>query len=160
MLSIHIAKVRDMHVLVGIDGSSEADRAATYAATISSAMGGSVTIVHAVNPSVYDEGGPEPLSTLSERAQRLVIENIEHAEERALEMLERTARQLEAEDVEISQEVLYGDPVSAIPEYAEAHGVDGIYVGHRGRSARAERYLGSVAKTIIERASVPVTVVR
>jgi len=39
-------------------------------------------------------------------------------------------------------------------------GVDPIYLGHRGRLERVKRVLGSVAKMIVERATVPVTVVR
>ena len=57
-------------------------------------------------------------------------------------------------------ELLYGDPVRAITDYATEAGFDAIVVGHRGRSERAESMVGSVARGIVNQATVPVTVVR
>jgi nucleotide-binding universal stress UspA family protein len=45
-------------------------------------------------------------------------------------------------------------------EDAEENGFDAIFVGHRGLSERYEGLVGSTAKEIVGRASVPVTVVR
>ncbi len=147
-----------MKFLVATDGSDEAENALAYAADIADAVGGSITVAHAVDPAVYDEGGSEPISTLSDADQRLIIENIEATEQRALDVLDRAVDSVDT--VEGDGELLYGDPDVAIADFAESEGFDAIYVGHRGRSARAEQMLGSVAKAIVERATVPVTVVR
>nr|WP_049935682.1 universal stress protein [Haloplanus natans] len=56
-------------------------------------------------------------------------------------------------------ELLYGAPVRETTTFAESEGFDAIYVGHRGRSKRTERLVGSVAKGIVERTDCTVTVV-
>jgi len=147
-----------MKFLVAVDGSNEAGNALQYAADIAAVAGGSITVVHAVHPAVYDEGGSEPITTLSDAEQRLILENIENAEQRGVDVLDDALDRVEGVDVE--GELLYGDPVTEIANFAKAEEFDGIYVGHRGRTGRVERMLGSVAKAIVERATVPVTVVR
>lgn len=149
-----------MKFLVAVDGSDEAATALTHAAKLASADAGSITVVHAVDPAVYDEGGSEPISTLTAAQQRLIIESIEDAEQRGLELVEAAVDRAEEFGLDVEGELVYGDPVRAISDYAEAEGFAGIFVGHRGRSARTESFLGSVAKGLVERASVPVTVVR
>nr|WP_128475927.1 universal stress protein [Halorussus pelagicus] len=77
--------------------------------------------------------------------------------------------------VEVETGLLYGEPVEVITEFAEGRdsssgrarsddadieGDDAIFVGHRGLSERYEGLVGSTAKEIVGRATVPVTVVR
>lgn len=149
-----------MKFLVAVDGSNEAGNALQYAADIAAVAGGSITVAHAVHPAVYDEGGSEPITTLSDAEQRLILENVEDAEQRGIDVLDDALDRVEDVGVDVEGELLYGDPVTEIADFAEAEGFDGIYVGHRGRTGRAELLLGSVAKAIVERATVPVTVVR
>lgn len=145
-----------MKFLVAVDGSEEAENALAYAAEIADAVGGSITVVYAVDPAVYEQGGSDPISTLSDADQRLIIESIEDTERRALDIIEEATEI--GEDVD--GELIYGDPDTAIADYAESEGFDAIYVGHRGRSERTESMIGSVAKAVVERATIPVTVVR
>ncbi|MFP8889056.1 universal stress protein [Natrialbaceae archaeon A-CW2] len=149
-----------MKSLVAVDGSEASKNALEYAADIADAMDGSITVVHAVDPTAYDEGGDEPALSLWESEPRLVIESVEDAEARGQQHLEDAA-DLAAECGQIVEtELLYGNPVVAITAYAEEEGFDTIFVGHRGRSGRAGMMLGSVAKSLVERATVPVSVVR
>jgi nucleotide-binding universal stress UspA family protein len=39
-------------------------------------------------------------------------------------------------------------------------GVSGVYVGHRGLSEKHEQVVGSVAKSVVDKAGVPVTIVK
>jgi nucleotide-binding universal stress UspA family protein len=149
-----------MKFLVATDGSEEADGALAYATDISDAMGGSITVVYAVDPTVYEEREGDPISGISDADRRLIIENIEDAEDRGLDILDEAAAFAEDLDHEVETELLYGDPVSEITDYAEEKGFETIFVGHRGRSEHTDRLLGSVAKEIVERATIPVTVVR
>ncbi|MFC6988602.1 universal stress protein [Haloplanus sp. GCM10025708] len=102
----------------------------------------------------------EPISSLSDADQRLIIEDIEDAERRAEDVLDEAVRIAENLGVEVETETIYGDPVVSIPSFAESEGYDNLFVGHQGRSERTERVIGSVAKGIVERSSIPVTVVR
>lgn len=149
-----------MKLLVAVDGSEEADSALAYATDIADAMEGSITAAYAVDPSIYEQGGSQPIAGLSDADERLLLESIKDAEDRALDILDDTEALAEELGHDIETELLYGDPVTRITDYAEKEGFETIFVGHRGRSERTDLMLGSVAKDIVERATVPVTVVR
>ena len=61
------------------DGSEETDNALAYATDSGDAMDGSITVVHAVDPAVYEERRSEPISSLSDANRKLIIENMEDA---------------------------------------------------------------------------------
>lgn len=148
-----------MHFLVATDGSPESDATLEYAIDLADAAGANLTVVHAVQPRIRS-GGLEPTQSLSDAERRLIVENVEDAEERGEAILERTAERVSEAGVEVDTALLYGNPVEAIVEYADANGYDGIFVGHRGLSDRAESLLGSTANELVRRATIPVTVVR
>lgn len=149
-----------MDFIVAIDGSDPSDRALDHAIELAAATGGSVTLVHAVDPQVYEQPGTEPVTEREGIDQQLVLEAIDDAEDRGQRLLDETVDAIGME-VTVETELLYGDPVEAISEYADHHdAVDGIVVGHRRLADQYERVLGSVAKGLVERAPVPVTVVR
>ena len=52
-----------------------------------------------------------------------------------------------------------GRPAETIVAYAAEHAIDGIVMGSRGRSGVSRVLLGSVAGTVVQESSVPVTVV-
>ncbi|NGM70575.1 universal stress protein [Natronolimnobius sp. AArcel1] len=147
-----------MNCLVAIDGSDASKNALIHAIDVADAMNGSVTAVYSVDPSVFEEGGSEPISGLGDADNRLIIERLDDAEARRLDILEDAERVASEREVSVETELLYGNPVVAVADYAEAF--DALFVGHRGRSERADLLLGSVAKSIVERAPIPVTVVR
>ena len=149
-----------MDILVAVDGSEESDRAIAHAADIADATAGSVTLAHVVDPSAYDTGGSEPVDFGSEADHRLIIESLEDAETRGIDVLEDAVDVAADLGVDAESELLYGGPVEELTDLAESGGFDAIYLGHRGRSERAGLMLGSVAKSVVERATVPVTVVR
>ncbi|MFW5918750.1 MAG: universal stress protein [Halanaeroarchaeum sp.] len=149
-----------MDLLVAVDGSTEANAALERALDVAEPTDGSITVVHAVNPDVYEVGGMDPISGLSDADERLLVESLEDAETRGDEILDEAVAAVQDRDVPVQSELLYGPPAERIVEYADERDVDGIYVGHRGMSDRLEGLLGSVAKRIATRATVPVTIVR
>ncbi|APX00069.1 universal stress protein UspA [Halobiforma lacisalsi AJ5] len=149
-----------MKFLVAVDGSEESENALAYAADIADAMDGSITIVYAADPTVRDEGGDEPNVSLWDADRRLTLESVADVEQRGLDLLEDAADFAAELGQDVEVELLYGDPVTEISDYADEKGFDAIFVGHRGRSERTDAMVGSVAKSIVERATIPVTVVR
>jgi len=149
-----------MKALVAVDGSEASENALAYATDIVDAMDGSITVVHAVDPTAHDEGGSEPTASLWDEDQRLIVESVEDAEQRGIDITEDAAALAADLGHDVEVELLYGNPVRELSNYAEAETFDTIFVGHRGRSERAGLLLGSVAKSLVERATVPVTVVR
>ncbi|UWG46827.1 Nucleotide-binding protein, UspA family [Halanaeroarchaeum sp. HSR-CO] len=148
-----------MQYLVAVDGSEESVEALERAIEVAEPVGASITLVHAVNPDVYEIGGMEPLAGPGDADDRLLVESVESAEDRGAEILEEAMDVATDHGVDVDADLLYGPPAEQIVTYAEDHDVDGIYIGHRGMSDRLEGLLGSVAKTVVERATVPVTVV-
>lgn len=149
-----------MNLLVAVDGSDEADEAIAYAAEVAEAMGASLTLAHTVDPAAYETGGSEPIASFSDADRRLIVESLEDAERRGIDLLEEAAEFARELGHEVETELLYGDPVEELTDFAEERDVDAIYLGHRGRSERAGVMLGSTAEAVAERATVPVTVVR
>lgn len=149
-----------MNLLVAVDGSAEADDALAYAIDIADALDGELTLVHAVNPTTDDVGGRDPIAGLGDADERLIAESLEDAERRGLEVQEDAAGLAEDRGHDVDTQLLYGDPVEVVTDVAEDEDVDAIYVGHRGRSERTDMMIGSVAKELVGRATVPVTVVR
>jgi len=117
-------------------------------------------VVHAVDPTAYDEGGSETDHVAFGCGRALDPRGVADAEQRGLDLTDEAAAFADELGHDVAVELLYGNPVAEIADYAESEGFDTIFVGHRGRSERAGLMLGSVAKSIVERATVPVTVVR
>jgi nucleotide-binding universal stress UspA family protein len=148
-----------MTFLVAVDGSEASDNALAYATDLASRLDTDLLVVHAVEPAVVDIGGDEPTS-FDDAAGRLVTEAVEDAEAAAERVLEEAADYVRERGVSVETELRYGPPLQAIPELTERETVEGLFVGHRGLSGRYEGLVGSVAKGLVERSAVPVTVVR
>ncbi|MFB6176260.1 MAG: universal stress protein [Halobaculum sp.] len=143
-----------MRYLVAIDGSDASEAAVEHACTLAERADGTVSLVHAVNPSVYSDPS-------SGTEQDQLIQSVEQAEERGERLLSETAESVRDRGLSVEEtHLLYGEPTTVIPDLATEEGYDGIVVGHRGLSDRYERVLGSVAKGLIGRTGIPVTVVR
>jgi nucleotide-binding universal stress UspA family protein len=164
-----------MKYLVAVDGSEPSMDALRYAVEQAAATGADVTAVSVVVPEQFFTGGDEPPTSYAEAADELVAEDVEDAEENAQQTLEAAAEVGDEAGVEVETGLLYGEPVEVLTEFAEGRGpsssrtgsddadaeeYDAIFVGHRGLSDRYEGLVGSTAKGIVGRATVPVTVVR
>ena len=151
-----------MKFVVAVDGSEQSEQTLDYVLDLTDAMAepAAITVVHSVDPEVYTTGGVEPVTDLADAEQRLIIENVEDAEDRGWDILHDARDYAADRGIEVRVELLYGDPVEQIPDFAADAEFDTIFVGHRGHSEHVERLLGSVAKGLVERADRPVTVVR
>ncbi|WP_436936137.1 universal stress protein [Halovenus marina] len=141
-----------MHYLVATDGSEQSDNAVRYAVTHAQAVDATLELVHVLEPKAELIDG------------EIVLPGGDSAIDRGEQILER-ARQLAVDHanedaVRIETHLLTGRPAHAITDYARDSDVDAIYIGHRGLSEEREQVVGSVAKSAIDRASIPVTVVR
>lgn len=149
-----------MEFIVATDGSQASRAALEYALEIGGRLDAALTAVHAVDPNVYEQEGGDPIASLSDADRQLVVESIEDSEQRGQNLLADAQEVAAGHDLTIDTQLLYGDPIDAIPRYAEREDADGIFVGHRGLSESHERALGSVAKTLVDRTPIPVTIVR
>ncbi len=149
-----------MKFLVAVDGSEASDAALSFTLRMAEATGASMTVVHAVDPDIYRERGATPVRNRNESERRDVLQSIDDAESRGEEILDDAAAEASGRGASVETKLLFGDPVEEIPAFAEEGSYDTLFLGHQPLPEQYERVLGSVAKTIIERTSVPVTVVQ
>lgn len=110
-----------------------------------------VTVLHVID-YIEESYGVKALigdDTLRERARNRSEELLSEAETMAAEY-----------DSSVATETVVGKSADEIVEYAETHDVDVTVIGSHGRSGVYRMLLGSVAETVMRRASMPVTVVR
>lgn len=148
-----------MKYLVAVDGSESSMDALDTALETAEATSASVVALHVVVPELTFIGDDEAPTSFAEASEEL-LDDATDAEERGQRTLERAQERAEKSGIDLETGLLYGEPVEAIVEYADANDVDVIYIGHRGLSERFEGLLGSTAKEVVGRATVPVTVVR
>lgn len=139
-----------MTYLVATDGTTEGTTAVEYCARHAAAMDETVEIVHVLTPQTRLERG------------EFVLDDNNTAVGEGEEILAgaRDTAEAVADGVTVETTLLAGMPATEITSHAEQTSVDAIYVGHRTLSADHQRVVGSVAKTVLEKATVPVTVVR
>lgn len=141
-----------MRYLVATDGSSVSDEAVKYAAKHAATFEKTLEIVHVITPETEFVDGD------------LVMQGQESAAEEGQRTLDR-AREIAGEavpshDLERQTLLLTGQPARTIATRAKEADAEAIFIGHRGLSSEREEIVGSVAKQVLSKASVPVTVVR
>ncbi|RBI59486.1 universal stress protein [halophilic archaeon] len=127
-------------ILVPVDGSDSANRAAEFGAELASNYDAHLNIVHVL------EGGSELLGDAQE------------AKTQGREMLDEVT-ELIPESTAISTELIEGDPDEAISNYADEHDADLIVMGRHGRSGLKEHLVGTTTERVLRQTKVPVVTV-
>jgi len=138
-------------VLVPIDGSKESYEAFEYACeTISP---DAVVLLHVITPSSLYSHNADP---------GMYTEAMYEAQKERAEGLFETLKENTDVDpkIEIETVIDVGRPANKIVTFADENDVDHIVMGSKGRDGAARVLLGSVAETVVRRATVPTTVVR
>jgi len=151
------------NLLVAIDGSDGARRAAAFAGTLARASGARVDLLLVHDPDVYVISGPGEAAWISSEDYSHLIEGEigENLRKNVAEPAFAAAREAIGKlDTEVTEKVVWGHPAETICKTAERGGADMIIIGSRGRSAFAELVLGSVSGQVMHHAPCPVTVVR
>lgn len=135
--------------LVAHDLSPMADAAANEAARLLAPHNGHLRFVH-----VHAPVGVTPEQSWGDATFEV--------EKELRAKLEKIAIGLHAKhpSLEVTVEVVPGEPIKGILDEADRQGADHIVVGTRGRTGVAHLVLGSVAEAVARRAKVPVFIVR
>lgn len=136
-------------VLVAFDGTPLSEKALAHALDVYSDA--SITVLHVID---YIEESYSAQALVGDETLR------ERAQERSEELLAEAEAKAAEHDREVTTASEVGKSEDEILEYAETHGVDVIVIGSHGRSGVSRMLLGSVAETVMRRASSPVTVIR
>ena len=135
-------------VLVGFDGSAEAQHALRVGVALAASLEGEAHVLLVVRPAAHTET-PEEL----DRAAKAERENLSRG------LLSEF--QLETPPFpDISTEVVYADdPGKAIADFAEEHGFDLVVVGGHGREQMTHRGIGQSVESLLRVHPCPVVVV-
>ncbi len=127
-------------LLVAVDGSSQAKKAAKYAFKLGKAYGASVTVLNVI-------GIEPPIEREDERKSKEVLSHVEKIAKEAKANCKTKSRI---------------DPIvhRGIIEEAEEGGCDLIVIGSKGLSGIKRMVMGSVAENVLRHAHCPVTVIR
>jgi nucleotide-binding universal stress UspA family protein len=140
-----------MRYIVATDGSEESTEAVEYAAEHAAMFDATLEIVTAITPETEILDGELVLQKTSEAADE---------GERTLEDASERVKDTVSADLTVETTLLTGRPAEAIADRAADVDADAIFVGHRALSPKQEEVVGSVAKSLVTKADVPVTVVR
>lgn len=139
------------NVLVGYDGSENADLALRYAIDVAQRGNARLTVMSVV---------PDPGSATY--ASWMTAANVAELER---DMTDQVARTLDAaiarvpDDLPVTKVLGHGHAGPALLQHVEAGGCDLVVVGTRGRGAMRSLLLGSVSEHLIRHSPVPVVVV-
>jgi nucleotide-binding universal stress UspA family protein len=132
-------------IVIAVDGSEEANRAADRGLDLAEAFDAFVDVVYVVD----------------ERTLGLTRGNaeVERLRKRGAEVLESVAARATDRGLVTATELAEGIPAASIGEYATARGADLVVLGRQGMTGVRRRLLGGVTEQMLHRCTVPVYVV-
>lgn len=150
-------------ILVAVDGSQSAQKAAQKGAELAESLKAEVTLIH-----VYTETAQIPVNQFNEVASYLSAETLENImkqqedtiKEKRQKILDQDAEFFKRKGIEPEKVLLHGDPADEVCEYAEENNFDLIIVADKGHG-KVERFLlGSISDKIVRHSKKTVMVVK
>lgn len=150
-------------ILVAVDGSQSAQKAAKKAAELADQLKAEVTLIH-----VYTESAQIPVNQFNEVASYLSAETLDSIMEQQEDTIKEERQKILDQDAEFFAEkgikadkvLLHGDPADEVCDYAKENNYDLIVVADKGHG-KVERFLlGSISDKIVRHAKTSVMVVK
>lgn len=150
-------------ILVAVDGSQSAQKAARKAAEIAESLKAEVTLIH-----VYTETAQIPVNQFNEVASYLSAETLENVMQQQEDTIKEKRQRILDQDAEFFEEkginpekiLVHGDPADEVCDYAEENDFDLIIVADKGHG-KVERFLlGSISDKIVRHSKKTVMVVK
>jgi nucleotide-binding universal stress UspA family protein len=152
---------RDLRALVvGVDGSSSARRAARFVAALRPPAGGSVTVVRVEEPMSMPASAARLPGSIRAMLRSEVAALNAGRLARAKRDVDAVAAGLERGGWTVRKRVRVGAPLTELLAAVAAARGDAVVVGARGASGVTRLLLGSVAEGLLNRSPIPVLVVR
>ncbi len=139
-------------VLVGVDGSETAARAADRSIELTARCGGRLHVVDVVPlPTVGAAVGPAGAAAITAK--------VDDGDRAASEALRATTERAQERGIDTEMHLVHGEPASAIVSTATEVGADLIVVGNRGVDSSGRYILGGVPQSVLYNAPCDVLVV-
>lgn len=136
------------HIILPIDGSPNADEAASHAIDLAKRYDAQLHVLHVVD--TYRYGEPALSST------ELVIEGLEESGD---EILSRFVERAEAAGIHVETRLCHGRPSNEIVDYASAVDEGLVVIGAQGQTHDRPGQLGGVANRVLRTSPRPVLLV-
>jgi nucleotide-binding universal stress UspA family protein len=143
-----------MKILVPLDGSALAEQALYAARRLADARGAGLVLL-TVLPSLDESALVEEAAAI--RRHEAQQPDVVGA---ARTYLAGVARQVEEARVPVQTRIVYGHPAEAILRFAAQEHAGVIAMATHGRSGLQRLWLGSVTLKVVQRAEIPVLVIR
>lgn len=138
-------------VVVGVDGSPGSDAACRWALRTAARHGATLTVVVVVPPASSEVVAPIGMP--------VVVVEPEQARVPYRDLLDRTVAELRALDAGVTVDPVLGEGPAADELLEAAVDADLLVVGRSGRSQAVSVLLGSVTRSVLHHADLPVAVV-
>ena len=139
-----------VRILVGVDGSEPAQRAARRAFALAAKLGESVTLVHVLPPP----------PVLSEPSVLINVAELERSVYQAGKaVLDKLAAEGRASGLQVDTQLLTGSAAEVIAQAAQPEDVDFLVVGSRGRTLVGSMLLGGTSHRLAHICKKPVLIV-
>ena len=151
-------------ILYGTDLSKNSAYAFFYAIDMAKRHNARIVILHSIEPvhHIYSEGMSIYGEKMLDRAKKQEREmDLEEMKKSLQKFCKRTETQIGAPCVELVSKILVplGHPVEEILKAADDEGCDMIVLGTHGKGFLKQTFLGSVARSVLDRARKPVFII-
>jgi nucleotide-binding universal stress UspA family protein len=147
-------------VVIAYDGCPNAVRSVEFLASLEPARGAHARVVNVVEPATAPGSVARlPSATRAEIRHRLSEENEQRLRE-AQECVAAAVARLQRAGWQASSDIRVGAPVASLLTSTQEHRADLLVVGARATSGIERALLGSVANALLNRAAMPVLLVR
>ncbi len=136
-------------ILVGVDGSTQAEKAFDFAARLARWSNSELHAVAVVHGPDIEMADAEERAALVQRARDQLQTVLDGLHQRAAK-----------DDIRLQVHLLQGHPVEQLLELAWQQDFDHLVLGHRSKGLFERLLMGSVAKRVVDFARCTVTVVR
>jgi nucleotide-binding universal stress UspA family protein len=152
-------------LLVPLDSSRFASRALRYAAEVAQRFNAELILLQVIKPATpvpattgMAPGGESPAS--AEIAMQAALEEDKRNAAHAKRYLSGKVRQMRAQAINASYQVIVGDPAQSIMEFSKKEHMDLVVMTTHGKSGIKRAIMGSVADAVIRESGKPVLVIR
>ncbi|RYJ08325.1 universal stress protein [Halogeometricum borinquense] len=152
VMAVHLTEDEDLpehgygmydHVVIPIDGSDAAERAAAHGLSIAERYGADVHVIYVIDTTTYGfVDAPGSIVGLLKQGGQNAIEDI------AADARERR--------LPVTTDILRGVPHEEILAYATGVSADVITMGTRGQTADMDGFLGSTTTRVVRQSEIPV----
>jgi len=142
-------------ILVGLDGSTDADAAVTVVGARDWPAGSEIRLMTSIDAKILSAA-----QLPTDSVAKWIAEGDEDASSWVSRMIARSAEKLRISGLRVSSLIKQGDPKNSLLKEAETWDPDAIFVGARGHRLVDRLLLGSVSASIAARAHCSVEIVR